>query len=80
MMDWLQLMVSGGSPALCMAFLWLWQRRDREELREDIREIKAAIPLCQKERRREEADLHGRITGIQDRLAYLEGKRNGAKK
>ncbi len=35
-----------------------------EELRADVVEIKRAIPLCQKERRDREAELHGRITEL----------------
>ncbi len=35
-----------------------------DSLQEDMAEIKAVIPSCQKERREKEAELHGRITTI----------------
>ncbi len=59
-----------------------------EALQEDVQEIKASIPTCQKERRAQESELHSRVTevvkhqaahvertgGIADRLQRVEKK------
>jgi hypothetical protein len=35
-----------------------------DSLQEDVAEIKVAIPACQRERRSNEKELHGRITNV----------------
>ncbi len=74
---WIQAIIGGGSPWLALLVFWQWARRDYQELKGDVKEIKATIPVCQAERRKEEADLHGRITGVSGEVSYLKGRCNG---
>jgi hypothetical protein len=46
-------------------------------VRDAVEEIKAAIPECKKERRETEACLHDRVTEVSDRVARIEGWKNG---
>ncbi len=80
-LDVLTLLGSAGGPsALALGIFYLLIRRDLREVQDDVRDLREEQRACQSERRREEAGIHSRITDVQQRLAYQEGKRNGAAK
>ena len=48
-----------------------------DSLQEDVAEIKASIPTCQKERRAHEAELHGRVTALATAQAAQDERTKG---
>lgn len=68
-----------GAPASIIA-LALWVNIRLKTIEDVQREIRAAIPACQIERRGAEAALHDRVTEVKAGLAHLKGRMNGHEK
>ena len=68
---------AGGPSALALGLFYLLMRRDMQEVRRDIADLREQERICQERRQEVEDHLHGRITEVATNLAHLRGKVNG---
>jgi len=61
--------------AFVIGFVYIGLRL--KEVQDDISDLKTGMTACKADRAKEEAELHGRVTANAQRVAYLEGLKNG---